>query len=273
MSHLNISRPGPGLACALALASAAAAAQPAAPADAPALAVACQACHGTNGISGNDQIPNLAGQKAGYLAAQLRAFRSGARKHDLMTPVAMALPEADILPLAAWWSTRDRSAAAAPVHPTPSQMPFPADFPAGFLLYETVEDEANANVLHRYANRVAWQAARAGQPLPAGSVILVANHPVAVDPATGKPQRTAQGKLHAGPASSYAGMQLREGWGAALPPLLRNGDWHYGLFNAERQPRPATHQASCLACHLPRAADSYVFTLPALRASAAARKE
>lgn len=38
------------------------------------VATVCAACHGENGVSVSDAIPNLAAQKAGYLEAQLRAF-------------------------------------------------------------------------------------------------------------------------------------------------------------------------------------------------------
>jgi cytochrome c553 len=39
----------------------------------------CGSCHGTHGISQQPKYPRLAGQNAGYLAAQLRAFRSQQR--------------------------------------------------------------------------------------------------------------------------------------------------------------------------------------------------
>src|SRR5262245_27638127 len=41
----------------------------------------CSACHGLNGVSVTDVIPNLAGQKAGYLEAQLKALKDGTRKN------------------------------------------------------------------------------------------------------------------------------------------------------------------------------------------------
>jgi len=37
----------------------------------------CAACHGANGISVSDGIPNLAGQRATYLENQLRAWKDG----------------------------------------------------------------------------------------------------------------------------------------------------------------------------------------------------
>jgi len=49
--------------------------------------------------------PNIAGQNAAYLVAQLRAFKSGARKNEAMTLVASGLSNQDIDNLAAWYSS------------------------------------------------------------------------------------------------------------------------------------------------------------------------
>lgn len=65
----------------------------------------CSACHGTNGISSNDLWPNLAGQKQGYLVAQLKAFRDGKRKDPMMAPMVAPLSDADIADLAAYYSS------------------------------------------------------------------------------------------------------------------------------------------------------------------------
>ena len=65
----------------------------------------CAACHGANGISPNDMWPNLAGQKEGYLKAQLKAFRDGQRSNPMMAPMAAPLSDADIDDLAAYYSS------------------------------------------------------------------------------------------------------------------------------------------------------------------------
>lgn len=65
----------------------------------------CAACHGPNGISPNDMWPNLAGQKAGYLAAQMKAFRDGKRTDPMMAPMAAPLSDDDIANLAAYYSS------------------------------------------------------------------------------------------------------------------------------------------------------------------------
>lgn len=43
---------------------------------------ACASCHGPNGAGMPAQYPRLSGQHAEYIAAQLKAFRSGARAND-----------------------------------------------------------------------------------------------------------------------------------------------------------------------------------------------
>jgi len=63
----------------------------------------CAACHGNDGIAVLPEAPNLAGQKAGYTAAQLQHYRSGERKHELMTVVSQALTDTQIADLAAWY--------------------------------------------------------------------------------------------------------------------------------------------------------------------------
>ena len=67
-------------------------------------AAACAACDGAEGVSAMDIWPNLAGQKAGYLVKQMKAFRDGGRKDPMMSPMAAALTDEDIDNLAAYFS-------------------------------------------------------------------------------------------------------------------------------------------------------------------------
>jgi len=64
----------------------------------------CVACHGQNGISPNDQWPNLAGQKKQYLSEQLKAFKNGTRVNPLMSPIANSLSDQDIQDLVDYFS-------------------------------------------------------------------------------------------------------------------------------------------------------------------------
>lgn len=65
----------------------------------------CAVCHGPLGLAIAPDAPNLAGQGAIYVAAQLRAYRSGERKHEVMAVIAKGLSDADIAGLAAWYAS------------------------------------------------------------------------------------------------------------------------------------------------------------------------
>ena len=215
--------------------------------------LACQACHGSNGVNPSADIPNLAGQKRAYLAAQLKAFKAGERKNDLMNAIASQLGDADIDNLAAYWNSvpaMAEAAASAPLEPSRSPMTFPEAFPQGFVMYRSDTDAQDGTVTQLYANEIAATAARAGKPLPHGAVIVSS----AYSPAT--------------KSQSYSAMESRGGWGDAVPELLRNGDWRYALFDGDKHRREGFNYARCLACHKPAVAASYVFTLEALARSA-----
>ena len=68
-------------------------------------AATCATCHGPLGLSATPDAPNLAGQPAEYVRAQLKAYRGGTRKHEVMSLMAKPLSDADIDNLAAWFSS------------------------------------------------------------------------------------------------------------------------------------------------------------------------
>ena len=65
--------------------------------------ITCTACHGPQGNSMSALWPNLAGQNAPYIQAQLQAFKDGSRSDPLMTPQAMLLSDEDIADLAVYF--------------------------------------------------------------------------------------------------------------------------------------------------------------------------
>lgn len=69
-------------------------------------AATCAACHGADGNSVNPEWPSLAGQHAQYIVKQLKAFKGGERKNDLMTPMAMTLSEQDMEDLGAHFAAQ-----------------------------------------------------------------------------------------------------------------------------------------------------------------------
>ena len=67
-------------------------------------AAMCASCHGQNGLSSSPIFPNLACQKASYLAKQLQDFKSGARNDPMMVSFAKSLSEDDIENLSTYYN-------------------------------------------------------------------------------------------------------------------------------------------------------------------------
>ena len=65
----------------------------------------CAPCHGIDGIARTPDAPHIAGENQVYLVNQLKAFRSGERKHEIMSLIAKDLSDEDIANLAAWYSS------------------------------------------------------------------------------------------------------------------------------------------------------------------------
>ncbi len=71
-------------------------------------AASCAGCHGSQGVSSIPGFPHLAGQKAGYLVASLKRFKSADTISPVMGPLAKSLSDEDISDLAAFYSSLDR---------------------------------------------------------------------------------------------------------------------------------------------------------------------
>lgn len=231
----------------------------------------CGQCHGAQGISAAGYIPNLAGQKQAYLEAQLVAFQQGKRSHDIMGPIARQLSAAQRTRLATYFSLLPAASASAPAQASGAATvrrfaasPFPAGFPEDFRVYQDVR-EGNSRKLV-WANLSALNAAQAGRPLPDGSAIVVENRKVDAQSA----EKSARPGESRETVTSFAVMQSGEGWGDEVPELLRNGNWRYGTFDGERNPRDKAALSECLACHKAKVADHYVFSLADLRTAAEA---
>ena len=69
--------------------------------------VTCGACHGPTGISSIPINPNIAGQVPGYIADQLKAFKSGERKNAIMAGQVIKLSDEDMADLDAFYSSQD----------------------------------------------------------------------------------------------------------------------------------------------------------------------
>ncbi|WP_064737333.1 c-type cytochrome [Bradyrhizobium sp. Ai1a-2] len=66
----------------------------------------CASCHGTNGKPVDKATPVIWGQLEGYIYIQLRDFKRGDRKSDIMQPIASSFEKDDMLAIAAYFSQK-----------------------------------------------------------------------------------------------------------------------------------------------------------------------
>lgn len=229
----------------------------------------CMACHGESGVSVADDIPNLAGQKAKYIEAQLKAFKAGKRKNDLMNAIAPQLSDADIGDLAAFFSGlaptgTEKSKLSPKVAKT--HVAFPEDFKKTYTLYHTINFPDRKQVRDYFASPEVMAAVKAGKPVPNGGMLFVEVYAAKLD--GGKPVTGADGFFARDKLSFYTAMAKGAGWGKDIPEVLKNADWNYAVFGADKKRRAATNQATCLACHKPLDKDDYLFTIKEIKAKA-----
>lgn len=75
--------------------------------------VSCKSCHGPGNHGAGGVFPGIASQHAGYIEAQLKAWKAGTRKNDpqdLMGSIARRMSDDDIRAVAAWLATQSPAA-------------------------------------------------------------------------------------------------------------------------------------------------------------------
>ena len=66
----------------------------------------CAACHGENGKPTDKTIPIIWGQRAGYIYIQLRDFKRGDRKNEIMQPIVSSFEKEDMLAIAEYFAQK-----------------------------------------------------------------------------------------------------------------------------------------------------------------------
>ena len=69
------------------------------------ISTTCAVCHGSDGLSVDTSIPNLAGQHYVYLVQQINAFKHGSRNSPFMNELARPLTEEQIEDIAAYYAS------------------------------------------------------------------------------------------------------------------------------------------------------------------------
>ena len=73
--------------------------------------------------------------------------------------------------------------------------------------------------------------------MPSGTVVTLVQYAAQLD-ASGNPQVGSNGRFIKGNLVAYTVMEKRAGWGAEYPDNVRNGEWEYQAFKADKTPTP-----------------------------------
>jgi len=152
---------------------------------------------------------------------------------------------------------------------------FPEKYAEG-VMYTTVDRpastrpsttglESTAQYRKHYATADAIKALRNGESIPSGSVITVAKYQAKLD-AQGRPIRHDNGRFVKGDLIGFSVMEKRAGWGAEYPPEIRNGEWEFQEFTADRKPNGKVNLLACLQCHRGRENKDFLFTFDKIKA-------
>ena len=79
-----------------------------------AVAVLCEECHGKNGVSTTQGVPNLAGQQPAYLIASTLEYKSGTRDHGGTGEMLTELEQVDIEEMAMYFASQSAPMREAP---------------------------------------------------------------------------------------------------------------------------------------------------------------
>lgn len=140
---------------------------------------------------------------------------------------------------------------------------FPENYAKG-VLYTTVDRADNKQYRELYSTPEAIAALKAGKAMPSGTVLTLVQYKAKLD-ASGAPEKDANGRFIKGELIAYAVMEKRDGWGAEYGNDIRNGDWEYQAFKADKSVNDKAVLKNCFTCHKPLDKQDFVFSFEAMK--------
>ena len=141
---------------------------------------------------------------------------------------------------------------------------FPDNYAKG-VLYTTVDRPDNKQYRELYSTPEAIAAVKAGQPIPSGTVLTMVNFKAKLN-AAGEPEKDANGRfIKTDELAGIAVMEKRAGWGAEYPDDMRNGEWEYQAFKADKTVNDKANLKGCFTCHKPLDKQDFVFSFDKMK--------
>jgi len=154
-----------------------------------------------------------------------------------------------------------------PVSAGGDKIAFPESYASG-VMYMTFDGAANKTFRELYTSPAAFAAAKQGEPLPSGTVITMVQYAAKLD-ASGNPEKDANGRfIKTDTIVGYAVMEKRVGWGTEYPDNVRNGEWEYQAFKADKTVNTGAKLGACFECHKPHDKQDFVFSYEKLKTAA-----
>jgi hypothetical protein len=140
----------------------------------------------------------------------------------------------------------------------PDNIKFPDGYEKG-VLYSILDRHDTRQYRELYSTPEAVKAVREGRPIPSGTVLTLVQYAAKLDE-KGVPLRDGKGRFVKGDLIGYTVMEKRKGWGAEYPDNIRNGEWEYQAFAADKQVNTKAKLEACFTCHKPLPANQdFVF--------------
>lgn len=154
--------------------------------------------------------------------------------------------------------------------PAPNRIAFPETWNQG-VMYSTVDRYDIKQHRELWSTKAAVDAVKAGKPIPHGTVLTLVQYKARVDD-KGAPVKGADGRFQKGDLVAYTVMEKRAGWGAQYDAALRNGEWEYAVFGADKKLNGKANINGCLQCHKPHEGQDFVISLAGFRGTAPGAK-
>ena len=139
----------------------------------------------------------------------------------------------------------------------PEHVKFPAGYDKSFTNYTKMNRAGSPAVAKMYANEVALNSYRKGQPAAAGSIVVMEVY---------KPKKDAAGNVIVGSdgvnetdaLAAIAVMERRDNWPAAYAAGDRVGTWGFAIYNPDGTPKQ--NDLACVTCHTPYEKQDFLFS-------------
>jgi Cytochrome P460 len=142
---------------------------------------------------------------------------------------------------------------------------FPENYAKG-VLYTTVDRPDNKQYRELFSTPGAIAALKAGQPIPSGTVLTLVQYKAVLN-AAGEPEKDAGGRFMKGDLIGYTVMEKRAGWGAEYADDIRNGEWEYQAFKADKTVNDKAVLKNCFTCHKPLDKQDFVFSFDKMKSA------